>query len=155
MYFNMPKITSRGISMRNVNLLAMATALLLGLGACASPATRHPLLVADLGAPASTSLMEASLSRPGVIRIERVRFAQWTGGRGAFIDRDDPSCRRGVIRVEVGMVLLHEVSVRLLDVFRGGAALDFQRSVVIREGRRGSGRQREKQGQAEREEPCP
>ena len=76
--------------MRNLNLLAMATALLLGLGACASPATRHPLLVADLGAPAATSLMEASLSRPGVIRIERVRFAQWTGGRGGFIDRDDP-----------------------------------------------------------------
>ena len=46
--------------------------------------------MADLGAPASTSLMEASLSRPGVIRFERVRFAQWTGGRGGFIDRDDP-----------------------------------------------------------------
>lgn len=75
--------------MRNLIHLAIA-AILLALAACATPATRHPLITADLGAPASTSRMEASLSRPGVIRFERVRFAQWTGGRGGFIDRDDP-----------------------------------------------------------------
>ncbi|HWQ86292.1 MBL fold metallo-hydrolase [Brevundimonas sp.] len=75
--------------MRNLSHLAIA-AVLLALGACATPATRHPLTVADLGAPASTGRMEASLSQPGVVGFERVRFAQWTGGRGGFIDRDDP-----------------------------------------------------------------
>ncbi|MFN3668374.1 MAG: MBL fold metallo-hydrolase [Brevundimonas sp.] len=75
--------------MRKLTSLAIGAALL-GLSACATPATRHPLLVADLGAPASTSGMEASLTRPGVVRFERVAFAQWTAGRGGFIDRDDP-----------------------------------------------------------------
>jgi N-acyl homoserine lactone hydrolase len=74
--------------MRNLIHLAMAT-LTLTLEACATPTTRHPLITADLGAPATTGLMEASLSRPGVVRFERVGFAQWTGGRGGFIDRAD------------------------------------------------------------------
>lgn len=74
--------------MRKLRYLAIAT--LLALGACATPATRHPLTAADLGAPASTSRMAESLSRPGVVRFERVAFAQWTAGRGGFIDRDDP-----------------------------------------------------------------
>ncbi|WP_332678215.1 MBL fold metallo-hydrolase [Brevundimonas sp.] len=75
--------------MRNLAYLAIAT-VLLALGGCATPATRHPLIAADLGAPSSTERMAASLSRPGVVGFERVRFAQWTGGRGGFIDRDDP-----------------------------------------------------------------
>ncbi|WP_332659305.1 MBL fold metallo-hydrolase [Brevundimonas sp.] len=75
--------------MRNLAHLAIAT-VLLALGGCATPATRHPLIAADLGAPSSTERMAASLSRPGVVGFERVRFAQWTGGRGGFIDRDDP-----------------------------------------------------------------
>jgi glyoxylase-like metal-dependent hydrolase (beta-lactamase superfamily II) len=33
--------------------------------------------------------MAASLSRQGIVRFERVRFAEWTGGRGGFIDRED------------------------------------------------------------------
>ena len=76
--------------MPNLSHLAIATSLLIALAACASPATRHPLIAADLGAPASSSQLEASLARPGLVRFERVRFAQWTGGRGGFIDRDDP-----------------------------------------------------------------
>jgi N-acyl homoserine lactone hydrolase len=75
--------------MRNLVQMAIA-AVLLTLGGCATPATHHPLIAADLGAPASTERMAASLSRPGVVGFERVRFAQWTGGRGGFIDRDDP-----------------------------------------------------------------
>lgn len=75
--------------MRTLIGLAIA-GLMLSLGACATPATRHPLIASDLGRASSTRQMEASLSRPGVVRFERVRFAQWTGGRGGFIDRDDP-----------------------------------------------------------------
>ncbi len=75
--------------MRILPCLAIAIALS-ALVACATPTTRHPVIVSDLGAAASTRRMEASLSRPGVVGFERVRFAQWTGGRGGFIDRDDP-----------------------------------------------------------------
>lgn len=75
--------------MRTLSCLALA-ALIFAQGACATPATRHPLVASDLGAASSTRRMEASLSRRGVVRFERVRFAQWTGGRGGFIDRDDP-----------------------------------------------------------------
>lgn len=60
------------------------------VSACATPTTRHPVIAADLGAPASTSAMAASLTRPGIVTFERVTFAHWTGGRGTFIDRDDP-----------------------------------------------------------------
>lgn len=74
--------------MRKLTYLAIAG--FLALGACATPATRHPVMASDLGAPASTSRMSASLAQPGVVRFERVNFAQWTGGRGGFIDRTDP-----------------------------------------------------------------
>lgn len=57
---------------------------------CATPTTRHPVISADLGAPAATSDLEASLARPGIVTFQRVAFARWTGGRGAFIDRNDP-----------------------------------------------------------------
>lgn len=57
---------------------------------CATPTTRHPVVASDLGAPAQTSDLEASLARPGVVTFQRVFFARWTGGRGAFIDRNDP-----------------------------------------------------------------
>ena len=46
--------------------------------------------MSDIGAPARTSELAASLTRPGITTFQRVRFARWTGGRGAFIDRDDP-----------------------------------------------------------------
>ena len=66
-------------------------ALLAGsLAACASPATHHALTPADLVAPAAAGALEASLAGPGVITLTRVAFADWTAGRGAFIDRDDP-----------------------------------------------------------------
>ncbi len=57
---------------------------------CATPTTRHPVVASDLGAPAATSDLEASLARPGVVTFQRIAFARWTGGRGAFIDRNDP-----------------------------------------------------------------
>jgi N-acyl homoserine lactone hydrolase len=70
--------------------------LLAGLGfafavsACATPTTRHPVIAADLGVPASASDMTTSLARPGTVTFQRVAFAHWTGGRGTFIDRADP-----------------------------------------------------------------
>ena len=60
------------------------------LAGCATPASRHLLTPADLGAASRASALEASLARPGVVTFERVRFAQWTAGRGVFIDRKDP-----------------------------------------------------------------
>lgn len=60
------------------------------LAGCATPASRHPLMVSDLGAASRASVMEASLMQPGIVTFERVRFAQWTAGRGGFIDRKDP-----------------------------------------------------------------
>lgn len=62
----------------------------LAVSACATPTTRHPVVAADLGAPGGTADMAASLSRPGIVTFQRVAFARWTGGRGTFIDRDDP-----------------------------------------------------------------
>lgn len=69
--------------------IIVGLALAAGLAGCATPASRHPLTPADLGAVARSADLEASLARPGVVTFERVRFAQWTAGRGAFIDRDD------------------------------------------------------------------
>lgn len=60
------------------------------LSACATPTTRHPVITSDIGVPARTSSMEASLARPGIVSFQRVAFARWTGGRGSFIDRKDP-----------------------------------------------------------------
>lgn len=60
------------------------------LAGCATPVSRHPLTASDLGVAARSSQLEASLARPGVVTFERVRFAQWTAGRGVFIDRKDP-----------------------------------------------------------------
>ncbi|MGH7021763.1 MAG: MBL fold metallo-hydrolase [Brevundimonas sp.] len=65
-------------------------ALAAGLAGCATPVSRHPLTPADLGVVARSADLEASLTRPGVVTFERVRFAHWTAGRGAFIDREDP-----------------------------------------------------------------
>lgn len=48
------------------------------------------MAVADIGVPARGSDLEASLARPGVVSFQRLAFARWTGGRGAFIDRKDP-----------------------------------------------------------------
>jgi len=89
--------------MRLLTSVAIGAALLV-LGACASPATRHPLMAAEIGAPASTGEMEASLSRPGVVRFERVAFAEWTAGRGGFIDRDDPRTASVAKGVETAVI---------------------------------------------------
>lgn len=72
--------------------LALATglALMVALAGCATPASRHPVVVSDIGVPARSADLQASLDKPGVVTFERVRFAQWTAGRGSFIDRDDP-----------------------------------------------------------------
>jgi N-acyl homoserine lactone hydrolase len=64
--------------------------LVMAISGCATPATRHRLVASDIGVPAATSDMEASLTRPGIVTFQRVGFARWTGGRGAFIDRSDP-----------------------------------------------------------------
>lgn len=75
---------------RQILSLLAGLGVCLAVSACATPTTRHPAMVADLGVPATTSEMTASLIRPGIVTFERVAFAHWTGGRGAFIDRDDP-----------------------------------------------------------------
>lgn len=67
-----------------------ALTILTALAGCATPVTRHPVVVADMGAVASAADMEASLARPGLVAFQRVAFARWTAGRGGFIDRDDP-----------------------------------------------------------------
>ena len=67
-----------------------AIVVVMALSACATPATHHPTRPSELGAASTTTALEASLARPGVVTLRRVRFATWTGGRGGFIDRDDP-----------------------------------------------------------------
>jgi N-acyl homoserine lactone hydrolase len=70
---------------------AVATALLLlGSAGCSTVASLHPSVPADLGAPVTQGEMEAAVERPGRVRLQKVVFAEWTGGRGTFIDREDP-----------------------------------------------------------------
>lgn len=95
MYFDMillarTKTMKRMFSRRSAAVALSVLALTAGLAACATPATHHPTLTAELGAAADLGALEASLARPGVVTLRRVRFATWTGGRGTFIDRDDP-----------------------------------------------------------------
>lgn len=81
----------RSILSRRTAHVALCAAVLAGaVSACATPATHHPTVASDLGVASTSSALEASLSRPGVVTFRRVRFATWTGGRGTFIDRDDP-----------------------------------------------------------------
>lgn len=68
----------------------VALCLAFGLSGCATPTTQHAVIASDLGSPARTSDMEASLARPGIVNFQQVSFAHWTGGRGTFIDRSDP-----------------------------------------------------------------
>ena len=75
---------------RSILSLLAGFSFVLTVSACATPTTRHPVVAADIGAPAATSAMVDSLARPGVVTFQRVGFAQWTSGRGAFIDRHDP-----------------------------------------------------------------
>ncbi|MDP3802511.1 MBL fold metallo-hydrolase [Brevundimonas sp.] len=82
----MPSILSCRSGLVAMAILAFAA----GLSACATPATHHPAIASNLGTPSRTSGLEASLTRPGTVTFRRVRFATWTGGRGTFIDRDDP-----------------------------------------------------------------
>lgn len=80
----------RRISRRSGAVAIVAVALAPGVAGCATPATHHPTMRSDLGVAAGAGALEASLARPGVVTFRRVRFATWTGGRGTFIDRDDP-----------------------------------------------------------------
>ncbi len=95
MYFDM-NYQASGVFMRSIlsrraaRVALCAAALAASVSACATPATHHPVMASELGVASSSSVMEASLARPGVVTFQRVRFATWTGGRGTFIDRDDP-----------------------------------------------------------------
>lgn len=82
----MPPILPRRSELVAWAILMMAA----GLSACATPATHHPTIAASLGTSSRTSRLEASLGQPGTVAFRRVRFATWAGGRGSFIDRDDP-----------------------------------------------------------------
>lgn len=70
---------------------AVALALTLLVGGCATSVTNHPVVASDLGTASRTRDMEASLARPGIVAFQRVLFAEWQGGRGTFIERDDPA----------------------------------------------------------------
>ncbi len=95
MYFDKDTKASGGsmslIFPRTKAFVAVSAAVLAALlSGCATPATHHAITPSELGMASSTRSMEASLERPGVVTFRRVRFATWTGGRGTFIDRDDP-----------------------------------------------------------------
>lgn len=95
MYFDMLSQAS-GVAMRWIysqramRVALCATMLAATVSACATQAARHPVVRSDLGVASTSAALEASLSRPGVVTFQRVSFATWTGGRGTFIDRDDP-----------------------------------------------------------------
>jgi len=95
MYFDMINQTS-GVTMQSIlsrrtaSVAVCAAALAAALSGCATSATRHPTAHSELGVVSTSTALEASLTRPGVVAFRRVRFASWTGGRGSFIDRDDP-----------------------------------------------------------------
>jgi glyoxylase-like metal-dependent hydrolase (beta-lactamase superfamily II) len=78
------------LSRRLVRVALCAASLAGFVAACASQATHHPVIVSEMGVASTSSALEASLSRPGAVAFQRVRFATWTGGRGSFIDREDP-----------------------------------------------------------------
>lgn len=81
----------RSILSRRRARVALCAAVLAGaVSACATPATHHPTVASNLGAASTSAALEASLMRPGAVTFRRARFATWTGGRGSFIDRDDP-----------------------------------------------------------------
>lgn len=67
-----------------------AAVLALTLPACATPATHHPVIASDLGVAPRPLSLAASLASRGTVVFRRVAFAHWSGGRGTFIDRDDP-----------------------------------------------------------------
>lgn len=73
-----------------LTLTMTAAAVLLGLTACATQTTSHPVIPAELGVAASATGLEASLNLPGVVTFRQIRLATWTGGRGTFLDRSDP-----------------------------------------------------------------
>ncbi|CAL1691164.1 hypothetical protein MMB232_01299 [Brevundimonas subvibrioides] len=81
----------RPILSRRTGRVALCAAVLASaLSACATPASHHPTLPSDLGVASTAGALEASLAKPGLVTVRRIRFATWTGGRGSFIDRDDP-----------------------------------------------------------------
>ncbi len=73
-----------------LTLTMTMAAVLLGLAACATPTTRHPVIPAELGTEASSANLEASMDQPGIVTFRQIRLATWTGGRGTFLDRSDP-----------------------------------------------------------------
>lgn len=75
---------------RRLGMVALATTIIAGFGACATPTTRHPLAPADLGVASTSSSIDVALAQPGAVNFTQIRLATWTGGRGTFLDRDDP-----------------------------------------------------------------
>lgn len=73
---------------RSLYWTALLTSLV--LGACSTVNATHPTVAAELGTPMRGADLTRSLEQPGVVGFRRVLFAEWTGGRGGFIDRDDP-----------------------------------------------------------------
>lgn len=70
--------------------IVVSTMAVVILAGCATPMTRHPVIATDLGTASTSAAMLDSLATPGPVSFRRVLFATWTGGRGSFIDRDDP-----------------------------------------------------------------
>ena len=73
--------------MRTSFAVAFAALLLAG---CARAMTEHAVTPSDIGAPASSDAMIASLSAPGSLAFQRVVAATWTLPRGQMLDLDSP-----------------------------------------------------------------
>lgn len=72
-------------------LSAVVFASLLTLTGCA--ATSHPTTPATLGAPSSTTSLEAVVDQPGPVEVETIVSARWQVDRSGLLDLNDPRAR--------------------------------------------------------------
>jgi glyoxylase-like metal-dependent hydrolase (beta-lactamase superfamily II) len=70
--------------------VAAVVALLGGVAAVGCRPTTHPVTVASLGEPRSSSELEAILSEPGPVTVETVTSADWVVTRDGLINLDHP-----------------------------------------------------------------
>lgn len=78
------------------------------------------------------------MSRPGIVTFRQVRFATWTGGRGGFIDRDDPrtaSVPKGTVEATIyAYILDHPTRGRYLIDAGVSADLEPRLNWIMRRG---------------------